>query len=99
MANIIWSPEATRDLEYIGEYIAKDSPRYATTTVTKLYQAVDILKVFPYSGRMVPELQLESRRELLVGNYRIIYRLINDSCEIMMILHVKRDILKILELR
>ena len=97
MAQIIWSPEATRDLEHIGENISKDSPRYATATITKLYHAIEQLDTFPRSGRMIPELQIESRRELIVGNYRIMYRVFDDTCEILMILHMKRDVLNIIE--
>ncbi|MBI3195886.1 MAG: type II toxin-antitoxin system RelE/ParE family toxin [Ignavibacteriae bacterium] len=96
MAQIICSPDATKDLEQIGEYISKASPRYAHITVEKLYHAVDILKLFPRSGRIVPELHMDSRRELIVGNYRILHRLMNGACEILRIFHVKRDLLKIL---
>ena len=31
-----WSPEATEDLESIGEYIARDSEYYARAVVTEI---------------------------------------------------------------
>jgi plasmid stabilization system protein ParE len=39
---------------------------------------VDRLVDHPRSGRIVPELGQETLRELVLGNYRIIYRLLDD---------------------
>lgn len=55
MTELIWSPQAFRDLEGIRAYIALDSPRYADLTVRRVVEAVERLKVFPESGRAVPE--------------------------------------------
>ncbi|NNE48295.1 MAG: type II toxin-antitoxin system RelE/ParE family toxin [Rhodothermales bacterium] len=33
------------------------------------------MELFPKSGRVVPELAREDLRELIVGDYRIVYRL------------------------
>jgi plasmid stabilization system protein ParE len=35
-------------------------------------------ELFPRSGRVVPELSRDDVRELIVGDYRIVYRLDND---------------------
>lgn len=37
------------------------------------------LESFPQLGRMVPEYQQPSVRELLYRQYRIVYRLLNDG--------------------
>ena len=34
--SVVWSPEATEDLESIAEYIAKDSEFYARAVVSKI---------------------------------------------------------------
>ena len=99
MAQIRWSADATRDLEEIAEYIAKDSPRYAKIVAGRLFESVDVLREFPQIGRIIPELQSTSRRELVVGNFRILYRLKEDMCEILSVLHSKKDIWKFLESR
>jgi plasmid stabilization system protein ParE len=42
--------------------------------VQRLLEAADRAAVLPHSGRVVPELRDESIREVLLRNYRIIYR-------------------------
>ena len=74
MAEVIWTDNAIEDLNDIGEYIAKDSERYAEITVLKLFSSVDILETHPKKGFMVPEFRDESIRQIIVGNYRIVYQ-------------------------
>jgi plasmid stabilization system protein ParE len=38
MAKVIWSARALQDLDEIGEYISKDSPKYAKLTLEKLIE-------------------------------------------------------------
>lgn len=76
MANRIgWSRRALSDLEGIAEYIAADSPAYASNVVKKVLSQVRILAQFPRAGRKVPEFDDEKVRELIVYSYRVIYRL------------------------
>ena len=75
MAQVIWSYSALQDLNDIGEYISKDSVRYAEITVDLLFTSVDILEDHPKAGRIVPEFEIQSIRELIQGNYRIVYQL------------------------
>jgi len=78
MGKIIWTDAAIQDLNDIGEFIAKDSVRYAELTVEKLFYCVDILSQLPYSGRMVPEFEDESIRELIRGSYRVVYHIVDN---------------------
>jgi plasmid stabilization system protein ParE len=48
MVEIIWTDNAIHDLNDIGDYISKDSIRYAEITVNKLFTAVDILEKNPF---------------------------------------------------
>jgi len=57
MVKVIWTDNAISNLDEIGNYIAKNSERYAAITVQKLFEAVDILEQHPKSGRMVPEFE------------------------------------------
>ena len=75
MTELIWSPQALRDLEGLRAYIALDSPRYADLTVGRVVAAVERLKTFPESGRIVPERNAPDIREVIVGRYRVVYRL------------------------
>ena len=73
MVEIIWTPFALEDLQSIHDYIAKDSPTYAIRFTDKLVDRVDVLIDHPVAGKIVPEFENESIRELIEGSYRIIY--------------------------
>ena len=78
MVKVVWTDSAIEDLNDIGDYIAKDSERYAEITVQRLFNSVDILEDYPKSGKMVPEFENDSIRELVRGSFRIVYQLIED---------------------
>jgi len=78
MVKVIWTESALSDLNDIGEFIAKDSVRYAELTVAKLFESADILETHPKAGKKVPELNNNSYRELVRGSYRIIYCLVDE---------------------
>ncbi|WP_370087550.1 type II toxin-antitoxin system RelE/ParE family toxin [Ekhidna sp.] len=90
MAEVVWTSNALTDLSEIGEYIATDSPKYAELTVSKLYHKVEVLLTHPRVGRIVPEMELENLRELIEGNFRIIYEIINDNIFILTVHHSSR---------
>jgi addiction module RelE/StbE family toxin len=69
-----FSPNAEADLDEIAQYIARDNLRAADRWVDKLVQAARDVANAPLAGRMVPELQDPSIREVLVRKYRIVYR-------------------------
>jgi plasmid stabilization system protein ParE len=75
---ILWSERARRDLLEIGDFIAHDKPEAAASWTTKLLDAVERAALFPTSGRIVPEISRSDIREILLGSYRIVYRL-NDG--------------------
>lgn len=74
MAEVRWTRQASEDLDSIAEFIAKDSHQYARLFVTDVFQAVERLSEFPQSGRIVPELNDPIVREIILGNYRLVYR-------------------------
>jgi len=90
MVEIIWTSSALTDLNEIGEFIALDSPKYAEITVNKIYSRVGILPKSPRIGRIVPEIQDDNVRELIEGNYRIIYELAPNTIYILTIHHSSR---------
>jgi toxin ParE1/3/4 len=79
---IRWSPQAVGDLESIRDYIARDSARYADLTIARIFASVERLTTFPHSGRMVPELDDPTIREVIVGPFRVVYRYRLDVVEI-----------------
>lgn len=91
MARVIWTASSRENLRHIVEYIAADSPVYARSFGLRLRRSVSRLGQFPESGRRVPEDRSEMYREVIVGNYRVVYRITNDSVVIVTVLHGARD--------
>ncbi len=82
---IKWAKRALNDLQDIYEFIAKDSKRYAQIQVENIQHTASNLAKFPLLGRNVPEFPHLPYREVLAGNYRIIYRSVkkeNRECSI-----------------
>jgi toxin ParE1/3/4 len=87
---IIWSPLAIDRATEIAEYIAQDNPSAATKWVENIFTKVQLLKSAPKSGRMVPETHREDIRELIYGNYRIIYRAEKAKISVLTVRHGKQ---------
>ncbi len=94
---IIWSPLAIDRASELAEYIALDKPSAADKWITKLFSKVKQLASSPKIGRVVPEIGDEQFRELIYGNYRIIYRIEKNQISILTIRH-GRQILPIEEI-
>ena len=94
MAAIHWTVGAQRDLREIVEYIGQDSAVYAASMAERLITAVERLQQHRKLGRMVPEYEDQTLRELIVGNYRIVYRVRSTRIGIVAIAHASRDLLK-----
>ena len=90
MAEVRWTPQAADDLYAIAEFISQDSPHYSSLFVLDVLYAVDRLVQFPKSGRVVPEINDPSIRELILGSYRIIYRVCQGFVEILTVFHGSR---------
>ena len=92
MVKVVWTDLAIEDLKTIHEYISKDSKFYADRFVVKLINRVDQLETHPESGRIVPEFSKEDIRELIEGNYRIIYRIKFDQVGVVRVHHSARHL-------
>ena len=90
MVRLNWTRQAAEDIESICEFISKDSFQYARMFAQDVINAIQRLEIFPLSGRIVPELSDNNIREIILGNYRIIYRNKPDTVEILTIYHSAR---------
>ncbi len=90
MAEVRWTLQAADDLESITDFIAEDSPHYASLFAMDILVAVERLRAFPSSGRIVPEFNDAGLREILFGSYRIVYRVAGETVSILTVYHGAR---------
>ncbi|KQC14668.1 MAG: plasmid stabilization protein [Desulfuromonas sp. SDB] len=87
---IIWSPLALNKASEIVDYINKDSPTAAEKWINEVFSKIDTLGKYPEIGRIVPEINESQFREIIYGNYRIVYHFEVNQVSILTILHVKQ---------
>jgi len=76
---LLWTERARCDLLSIIDYIGRDSPAAARRTVAAIRKKALALNERPHSGRIVPELSRPEVRELIHGNYRLVYLVAADE--------------------
>lgn len=86
----IWTRQAVEDVEAIKAYVARDSERYAVLLAERLVAAIERVGLFPESGRVVPEVNDATLREVVYGNYRIVYRVLPEAVEVVTVYHGAR---------
>ena len=94
---VIWTDAASAQLDLIHNYVAQTSPEYAQRIVDQLTNRSKQIADFPFSGRMVPEYELNLMRELIEGSYRIIYLIKDEQIEVLAVIHASRERLTPLE--
>lgn len=92
MANVIWTPEALRQLEGILDYLAEVAPDYADALSLEIEDAVDSLTRFPQMGRVVPEFWRDDLREIIMDNYRLVYLVRSEGIRIASLFHAAMDV-------
>ena len=93
---VTFNDEALRDLEDIGDFIARDNPRRAATFVDELVDKCLDIGAF---SQAYPLVERYARRGIHKRGYRrylIFYRVIDSRVEIIHVLHGARDYLALL---
>ena len=90
MMKVSWSPLAIDRVSEIVEYIARDNPEAAKSWVDTVFEKVASLTSHPESCRAVPEVNNRAIRELIYGNYRIVYRVKDKRVSILTVCHGKQ---------
>ena len=81
-----WTDTAEAHLDAIHDYIAQNSPEYAKIVVDRLTRRSQQIGKFPFSGRSVPEYDIDQIREVIEGSYRIIYYIKSDQIDVLAII-------------
>jgi toxin ParE1/3/4 len=87
---LIWSTRAIAELKRIAEYIKRDSKANAALVVATLTREVRRLERFPFSGRIVPEWEKPVFREVIVYDYRVVYKLGPATASVITIMHSRQ---------
>lgn len=89
-----WTDTAEGHLDAIYAYIAQDSSEYAKRMVDRLTRRSQQIADFPFSGRRVPEYDIDQIREVIEGPYRIIYHIKPDQIDVLAVIHGAMDVLR-----
>ena len=87
---VIWSPLAMDRVAEIASYITEDNPTAAEEWIQGIFARTGQLSRFPESGRHLVETSRKDIRELIWGNYRIIYRVESGQTAILTVRHFKQ---------
>ena len=96
MAEVIWTEPALSDLNDIAEYIALANVIAAKQLVQSIFLKVERLETFPESGRIPPELEHLSYREVVASPCRIFYKQEKNQVFILYVMREERDLRKFL---
>jgi toxin ParE1/3/4 len=89
-----WTDTAEGHLDAIYAHIAQDSPEYAKRMVDRLTRRSQQIGDFPFSGRRVPEYDVDRIREVIEVPYRIIYHIKPDQIDVVAVIHGAMDVLR-----
>jgi plasmid stabilization system protein ParE len=87
---LAWSDRALARACETARYIAADDPAAAVRWVEGLFDSAARLADFPESGRLAPELEDRSVRELVYGAYRVFYRVDAGTVLILTVRHASQ---------
>jgi addiction module RelE/StbE family toxin len=86
---VVWTAPAARDLEAIGDYIARENPTAAQRIIGRILARTQTLASHPYLGRPG---RVANTRELVVIStpFIVAYRVVGDRTEILAVFHSAR---------
>jgi len=91
-ASLVWTRPALDSLLDITRFIQADKPSAARRFAASIKGKVGRLQAFPQSGRVVPEFPSGGLREVIVADYRVIYRFMKsrNTVQILAVRHGAR---------
>jgi len=81
---------AQRHLRQLYLYIAKDQPVNAQRFVDRLAQRAEKIAEQPQAGLRVQKYRRDDVRQVIEGEYRIVYRILPDRIDILTVRHKAR---------
>ena len=59
--------------------------------MSRIINETELLEKFSRMGRVVPEIEVENIREIIIYSYRLIYEIVENEIHVLTIIHGKRD--------
>ena len=89
--SVAWAVSAQAALDEVITYISQDSPESAVHVLEQALETGASLPTFAERGRIVPESNDPTIREVFVFRYRLMYEVHDDRVIIVAFLHEARD--------
>ncbi len=80
---VVWTKEALERLNEIEEFIGINNPKRAEAFINYLIDSGESISDNPNLGRVVPDFANTKLREIIVKKYRIVYRVNEQTIEIL----------------
>lgn len=90
LQKVVWTKKGNNDLDSIFNFIFLDSEKHAFLFINEIKREVDNLIYFPKKGRKISESN-KNYREIFIGNYRVLYFLIDEEIIILRVIHMSLD--------
>ncbi len=89
---VVFSSSARNILAEIVKFIAYDKPQAARKWAASILESVSKLSDLPRIGRIVPEYADDNIREIVKGQYRIVYKIDEEKQTVVIVIfhHGKR---------
>ncbi len=92
--NVVWSAWAQRQLDEIHAWhCTAASPAVADRIVDDILAVTHLLEQFPFGGQVEPWLEhkRQGHRRVVVGNYKIVYRVHQEEVRIVDVFDSRQD--------
>lgn len=90
---VTWTEPAWADLEQAAAYLARSSVESGSALVSEAVRAAQSLAELADRGSRIEGLAVRDLRQLLIGQYRLIYRVSPDQVYVVAFVHGSRDLL------
>lgn len=91
---VVWTHGAREDLDSILAFIAEDSPEAASDVLEVVLGVTESLSRLSNRGRVVPEVEISSIREVFIYSYRLLYEVTDTSVRVLSFVHGAREFSK-----
>ncbi len=91
--DVVWSDEAEADLDAVYHWFLRHSETAARQQVRRIREQTASLSQFPDIGRVIPEFSNPRLREVIEGDYRIMYERFVDRVEVFAVINGRQSFL------